>query len=712
MDDLSCPGWFAVFLAGSLSLGAGPVRAGDLRRTAAEAFAEGDLACAEQALEEAFEGEEGDLPLLLDRAAVREEADDPEGAWAWYSRAVSVMGDPRVLVEAAAAQARCGGLEGARSTLESRCDADPEDVRALWYAALVHRALARRSPGKAGTHWAKARERLEAFVSLRPEAPEALLLLGECAEALGDASGAVSAYESALRADSSLKSLHARLARLHRRMGDADKALERFERAVAVAPGDADLAREKRVAEQGSPERDRERRETRKRRWTEHRPLQETPLPPSPVTVRVGLETGLRRLVLRSGGALSVTTPAGTPLTVLAADQDLVVVWEAPRGGVPEAGKAPSSGAAPGPAVPASRGSGRVLDAAGKVLLTFDQRIWFAPTDSDHTVGLHALATGSGYFFASEDDRFYRGVVEIHPGPGPGFNVVNHVALEGYVAGVLPSEMPASWPLEALKAQAVAARTESLAKAGRHNAEGFDVCDEVHCQAYGGLKAERNNTNRAVAETRGLVLWRKGRPFPAVYSAQCGGSTQSYQEAWGYDLPVPGVPDLGRGAPKVRFPLGPRDLKGWVEEGPDAYCRLPGLKGYRQFRWLTRVTAKDLEARERLKDLGPLRSVRVLARSSAGWVRRVRFVGEKGERDFTGDSVRGILGGIRSNLVWLEPWRSPEGRLEEVWIHGGGWGHGVGMCQAGAFGRARDGAGFKDILKHYYPKASFKKLRP
>jgi SpoIID/LytB domain protein len=111
-----------------------------------------------------------------------------------------------------------------------------------------------------------------------------------------------------------------------------------------------------------------------------------------------------------------------------------------------------------------------------------------------------------------------------------------------------------------------------------------------------------------------------------------------------------------------------------------------------------------------LKEIGRIRSVRVTQRSEAGWVNEVLFVGENGEKRIQNDAIRGVLGGLRSNLVWFEDWKNADGFLDDLVIYGGGWGHGVGMCQVGACGLARRGWAYRNILKHYYPKASFKKL--
>jgi len=128
----------------------------------------------------------------------------------------------------------------------------------------------------------------------------------------------------------------------------------------------------------------------------------------------------------------------------------------------------------------------------------------------------------------------YRGRLEILVAGSLGLlSVVNHVDMEDYLLGVVPSEMPASWPLEALKAQAVAARTYAASNLGRHARSGFDLCFDIHCQAYGGVAVEHAATSTAVRQTAGLVATYGGRLINAVYHAHAGGATDSSRVIWG-----------------------------------------------------------------------------------------------------------------------------------------------------------------------------------
>lgn len=128
----------------------------------------------------------------------------------------------------------------------------------------------------------------------------------------------------------------------------------------------------------------------------------------------------------------------------------------------------------------------------------------------------------------------YRGRLEaLRAGRLGLFSIVNVVTVEDYLMGVVPSEMPALWPLEALKAQAVAARTYAVSSLGRHSAQGFDLCFDIHCQAYGGVPNEHANTSQAVRATSGVVATYGGRLINAVYHAHSGGATDSSAAIWG-----------------------------------------------------------------------------------------------------------------------------------------------------------------------------------
>ena len=141
----------------------------------------------------------------------------------------------------------------------------------------------------------------------------------------------------------------------------------------------------------------------------------------------------------------------------------------------------------------------------------------------------------------------YRGRLQLSR-QGQGVQAVNHVSLESYLAGVVGSEMPASWPLAALRAQAVAARTYALAQ--RRPEAPFDLKATVASQVYRGVVAETDSTREAVASTRGQVLMYDGTLINAVFHSSSGGSTENSGEIWNRQLPyLVSVPDYDRDSP-------------------------------------------------------------------------------------------------------------------------------------------------------------------
>lgn len=151
--------------------------------------------------------------------------------------------------------------------------------------------------------------------------------------------------------------------------------------------------------------------------------------------------------------------------------------------------------------------------------------------DSDNVV----LRT-SDDAFVSTKSKWYRGKLMIQNKNGK-LTIINDVDLEDYIKGVVPSEMPSGWEEEALKAQAIAARSYALANLGKRAGFGYDLKDNQEDQAYNGASAETVKTNKLVEDTKGLVLIYDLKIIPAYYSASAGGQTVNASSAWGNDLP-------------------------------------------------------------------------------------------------------------------------------------------------------------------------------
>ncbi|MBI2844339.1 MAG: SpoIID/LytB domain-containing protein [Armatimonadetes bacterium] len=267
--------------------------------------------------------------------------------------------------------------------------------------------------------------------------------------------------------------------------------------------------------------------------------------------------------------------------------------------------------------------------------------------------------------------REYRGKI-IVKGNERGLSFVNVLDIEDYLLGVIPSEMPFGFNLEALKAQAVAARTYAWSHLGRHSKIGYDLCDSTDCQVYLGAMAEKPSPTQAVIETLGLVATYHGRLIQANYCGDCGGVTQ-------------------HGGKPYLISVSDRSEDG----GPD-YCE------HERHSWTRSWPVAEFEIllRKLLPDLSGLKSISTGEADGTGRVREVRIEAEKGLSTIPALSLRNLLGNmvIRSTVFAT--------RIEDgcVIFEGRGYGHGVGMCQFGANGLAAspNNYTFDRILKHYY----------
>lgn len=138
--------------------------------------------------------------------------------------------------------------------------------------------------------------------------------------------------------------------------------------------------------------------------------------------------------------------------------------------------------------------------------------------------------------FISVKGKWYRGSFIVYNQNGT-LTIINNINIEDYIRGVVPSEMPSGWSAEAHKAQAIAARSYALANLGKRASRGYDLKDTPEDQAYGGASAEALNTNKAVEDTKGIVLIYNLKIIPAYYSASAGGQTSSSADVWTKNLP-------------------------------------------------------------------------------------------------------------------------------------------------------------------------------
>jgi SpoIID/LytB domain protein len=342
------------------------------------------------------------------------------------------------------------------------------------------------------------------------------------------------------------------------------------------------------------------------------------------------------------------------------------------------------------------RGKGRLTfkRASGKTAVAAE-----APARIHGDAPLEIRDLDFGFWQPQRANRSYSGALEIAVGPDGLIEIYETLPMEDYLAGVLPAEMPAAWPMEALEAQAVSARSEILASlGGKHMLEGFDFCGTEHCRAYLGAGGRESNTDRAVRETAGVVLVSGGRIVPTVFSANCGGWTEDNECVWSAP-PNPAlraVPDF----PEGKKPnLDSQGMAAWLKSSPKAYCR----EDAENFRWVRKFTARELrDTVNRKYPVGDIRGIELGDRGAGGRLKWVKIVGSRKTEVVRKElNIRLAFGGLKSAMFVVET-QGEKGRPASFSFVGGGRGHGVGLCQAGACGMARAGANHRDMLRHYF----------
>ncbi len=317
-----------------------------------------------------------------------------------------------------------------------------------------------------------------------------------------------------------------------------------------------------------------------------------------------------------------------------------------------------------------------------------------------------------GYASHGFEDRTYHGRLHLTLDSSGRLAAVLAITLEELLRGLVPSEIPAGAPHEALKAQAVTARSNVLAQIGtRHLTDPYVLCSEVHCQAYRGEVAQAPSTDEAVRETRGEALFgRADRALvDAVYSAMCGGHGEDNDAVWP-TLPsasLRGRPDLPGEAAKA-WAGGLRDearLRAFLAAAPPAWCaRAAGVRRDR-YRWERSLAPSELDAFTAGLAVGHVRSLEVTSRGVSGRARSLVVTGESGRALVEGElRIRRLLGNLPSAMFVLDR----DDRA--VVLRGAGWGHGAGMCQWGAVGRAQAGQGYREILRAYYSGAEVARI--
>lgn len=653
-----------------------------------------DVLKSAEAFEAAVKTSSADWRVWADGAIAWGEAGRPDKAVAWQRRAAALYDGSEARAASGWALLRAAQPEAADAEFARALASDPGSAYALLGAGRTKLALG------------KPREAVALMSKASPGQSLADYYLGMAYEKLGDQEAAAEAYKRAVGADSYFYEGRAILSRSYLKLRRYKDAWRHLQRLVEADPG-SKLARA--MLEKVRPMLPRS---------------EESPAPalgpapaPEPARVHETEPWDGKVPVLRIGVS---STQMGRPRPRRSATVRGNGPWKAvdPKTGrvllTAEAGEAWTLRLVPGKTVKRKKGRSRLEFHAS------DGRVAAVPGDAALLKPMEPATSA----LTLEDDpehspRSFRGDLELALfGGRRTIRVVNIIGLEDYTHGVVSAEMPQRAPFEALKAQAVVARTHALfikTVTKRHRKEGYDLCDEQHCQVYGGRRAETERTRSVVVDTRGRVAVYQGRPAHVIYSSHCGGRTQSGTDiGWGN---VPYWTSVDDSAEFQDPPATPLELRLFLSEWPKGFDRPSGYVHPAHARWTRAIPAKALEEKLNRKfKIGKLRGLRVLRRVASGHVESLLIIGSKRNKKLTDEmDIRSLIGvgSLRSTLFVLDTEYRKEGKVlapETFVFRGGGWGHAVGLCQSGAMGRAEAGQDYETIVRAYFRGVEIGKL--
>ena len=391
-----------------------------------------------------------------------------------------------------------------------------------------------------------------------------------------------------------------------------------------------------------------------------------------------------------------------------------------------------------------------LIDYSGKEILRQKEILLSAEEGASFTV--FDVKIGIDFHWQRSQEQSFRGNLFLSAGSDSSFNLINEISLEDYLESVISSEMSAAAPLEFLKAQAITARSWLMAMLSRkkinataandspsteneiiiwhdvNDHRGFDVCADDHCQRYQGItKIISENVHTAIKDTRGLFLVYAGEICDARYYKSCGGQTERFSTVWEDKSPdyLKSVTDDVGQHPPIQSEA---QAEGWLTGRPQAFCdttdkELLGkiLPAFDQetldfYRWQVIYKRQDLEEIIRKKsgiDFGTLQNIIPLERGPSGRIYKLKIEGSK-RTVIVGKELEIRRWLSKSHLLssaFVVSMKSmADGSVESFTLTGGGWGHGVGLCQIGAAVMATKGFKAEEILAHYFTNASLQKL--
>lgn len=345
--------------------------------------------------------------------------------------------------------------------------------------------------------------------------------------------------------------------------------------------------------------------------------------------------------------------------------------------------------------------------------------IFLKSENPTRTLLIKNVPYGIGWWWQGIEDRVYEGEIEISINENTKFDVIVTLPLEKYLCGVVPYEIGNDAPLEALKAQVIAARSETVDAliSGKYRGSNFDLCADVECQVFAGNNKRTPETDKAVEETKGLCLFYGDEVIGAYYASNCGGMSENIENVWpGRSGSVPYWSSHFDSDEILNY--DPRNNpEEWINSNPDVFCNSyfhPELPEWskKNFRWEVVMTNDELTTNlNKIKQIGILQDIKIMERGNSGRIIKARFIGSKDSLDLNSElDIRKIKKPpFRSSCFVYEKIISPDSLLTYK-FDGAGWGHGVGMCQSGAVSRAFSGQTYKQILNHYFPESEIKSV--
>ena len=292
-----------------------------------------------------------------------------------------------------------------------------------------------------------------------------------------------------------------------------------------------------------------------------------------------------------------------------------------------------------------------------------------------NAVVIEGKAYGSRAKIIPANSRFhlggceFRGNLILYVDDGK-LNAVEDFTMEEYLYGVVGREMSGSSPLEALKAQAVAARTFGYYEAGLRRTKEYDIDNIRQSQAYIGTESENPHSIEAVDQTSGEVMRYKGEFIFAAFAANCGGYTEDNKEVFGNKLP-------------------------YLQAVPCTFC-----KRYPHASWQGEIEVSHIinSLRKKSFDVNRVSNIEIIDTSRAGRVKQIAIITDKGQIKMSTNEFRLAVGSDKFKSARF----TVRCKGDSLLFTGKGWGHGVGMCQDGADGMAKAGSSYRRILTRYY----------